>query len=184
MNFETREVGFRYAEAEALAGVSLRIEERQRIALLGANGSGKSTLLRLLNGLCFASSGSVRFNGRELTEEALSEEAFAFEFRRAVSFVFQNPDVQIFNPTVYDEIAFAPLQMRMPKAEIQEAVIELYLKRFKIVHLKDRAPHRLSGGEKKRVALASSLVIDPEVMILDEPTAGWTRKARARWSIF
>ena len=170
MIFEARGLGFRYAEAEALADVSLVIEERQRIALLGANGSGKSTLLRLLNGLCFPSAGSIFFQDRELTEEALAEEEFAHRFRRLVALVFQNPDVQLFNPTVYDEIAFAPLQMRMPKEEIQ-AVVEAMLDRFGIAHLKDRAPHRLSGGEKKRVALASALAIDPEVLILDEPTA-------------
>ena len=168
--FETRDLTFRYTETEALANVSLAIEERQRVALLGANGSGKTTLLRLLNGLCFPSSGAAFFRGRELTEAALSEEEFAFEFRRAVALVFQNPDVQLFNPTVYDEVAFAPLQMQMPKPQIQAAV-DAMLERFGIAHLKDRAPHRLSGGEKKRVAFASALVIDPEVLILDEPTA-------------
>ena len=112
MIFEARDLGFRYAESEALAGISFVIQERQRIALLGANGSGKSTLLRLLNGLCFPSAGTILYRGRELTEEALTEEEFAFQFRRSVALVFQNPDVQLFNPTVYDEIAFAPLQRR------------------------------------------------------------------------
>jgi len=168
--FEVRGLGFRYAEAEALADVSVVVEQGQRIALLGANGSGKSTLLRLLDGLCFPSAGSIWFQGRELTEEALAEEEFAHRFRRSVAFVFQNPDVQLFNPTVYDEIAFGPLQMGMAKAEIAAAVAAT-LDRFGIAHLKDRAPHRLSGGEKKRVALASALAIDPEVLLLDEPTA-------------
>jgi cobalt/nickel transport system ATP-binding protein len=168
--FEARSLVFRYAEAEALTGVSFVVEERQRIAVLGANGSGKSTLLRLLDGLCFPSAGSIFFQGRELTEEALAGEEFARRFRRSVALVFQNPDVQLFNPTVYDEIAFAPLQMCLPKPEIQAAVATM-LDRFRIAHLKDRAPHRLSGGEKKRVALASALAIDPEVLILDEPTA-------------
>ena len=170
MIFEARSLCFRYLEAEALTGVSFAIQERQRVVLLGANGSGKSTLMRLLDGLCFPSSGSILFQGRELTQEALEEEEFAHRFRRAVALVFQNPDVQLFNPTVYDEIAFGPLQMRMPKEEIQAAVAGM-LERFGIGHLKDRAPHRLSGGEKKRVALASALAIDPEVLILDEPTA-------------
>jgi cobalt/nickel transport system ATP-binding protein len=168
--FEARDLSYRYTEAQALDHVSLAIAERQRIALLGANGSGKSTLLRLLDGLCLPSAGAVLYKGRELTEQSLAEEAFAFEFRRAVALVFQNPDVQLFNPTVYDEIAFAPLQLRMPKEQIQ-TVVQSMLERFDIAHLKDRAPHRLSGGEKKRVALASALAIDPEVLILDEPTA-------------
>jgi cobalt/nickel transport system ATP-binding protein len=168
MIFEARDVTYRYAEAPALEGVTFGIERQQRVAVVGANGSGKSTLLRLLNGLCFAGSGAVYFEGRELTEEALGEEAFSQQFREMVAFVFQNPDVQLFNPTVFDEIAFGPLQLR--KNGIQELVAGM-LERFQIAHLKDRAPHRLSGGEKKRVALASALVLDPQVLILDEPTA-------------
>ena len=168
MIFEARNVSYRYAEATALDGVSFEIERGQRVSVLGANGSGKSTLLRLLDGLCFACGGAVCFDGRELTEEALGDEAFAEKFRRTVAFVFQNPDVQLFNPTVFDEIAFGPLQLGIEG--IEEKVKEM-LERFGIAHLKDRAPHRLSGGEKKRVALASALVLDPEVLILDEPTA-------------
>ncbi len=179
MIFEARNLGFRYPEAEALAGISFAVAERRRVALLGANGSGKSTLLRLLDGLCFPTTGAVLFQGRELTEEAFTEEDFAYRFRRAVAFVFQNPDVQLFNPTVYDEIAFGPLQMQMPKWEIQAAVNEM-LDRFEIAHLKDRAPHRLSGGEKKRVALASALVLDPEVLILDEPTSALDPESQSR----
>jgi len=168
MIYEAREVGYRYAEAMALDGVTFSIERHQRVAVLGANGSGKSTLLRLLDGLCFAGTGGVYFDGRELTEEALNDDGFAESFRKTVAFVFQNPDVQLFNPTVYDEIAFGPLQLG--RNGIDEKVTAM-LERFQITHLKDRAPHRLSGGEKKRVALASTLVLDPEVLILDEPTA-------------
>jgi cobalt/nickel transport system ATP-binding protein len=170
MIYEVRDVRYRYAEAEALTGVSFKIERGQRVALLGANGSGKTTLLRLLDGLCFPNAGAVLYEGRELTAESLAEEEFGFGFRRAVALVFQNPDVQLFNPTVWDEVAFGPLQMRMEKGEIAE-VVRRMMTRFGIEHLKDRAPHRLSGGEKKRVALASALAVDPEVLILDEPTA-------------
>ena len=170
MIFDVRAASYRYMDAEALRGVSLQVAEGQRIALLGANGSGKSTLLRLMDGLYFPQAGSIHYRGRELTEEALGEEKFAHEFRRAVALVFQNPDVQLFNPTVFDEIAFGPLQLGMPREEITAAVGAM-LEQFKIAHLKDRAPHHLSGGEKKRVALASALVTDPEVLILDEPTA-------------
>jgi len=100
--------------SQALSNVSLSIQEGQRVVLLGANGSGKSTLLRLLDGLCFPGSGSVLFRGRELSEASLMEEDFAFQFRRAVALVFQNPDVQLFNPTVFDEIAFAPCRCKCP----------------------------------------------------------------------
>lgn len=168
MIFEARDLTFRYVEATALDSVSFGIEPLQRVAVLGANGSGKSTLLRLLDGLCFASKGAVLFDGHELTERSLTDEAFTERFRRAVALVFQNPEVQLFNPTVFDELAFGPLQMGMPGIE---SLVAAMLDRFEIAHLKDRAPHRLSGGEKKRVALASALITDPEVLILDEPTA-------------
>ena len=170
MLFELREASYRYPEGPALLGVSLDIAAGERVAVLGANGSGKSTLLRLLDGLCFAGEGSVCFNGIALTEEALADETFAFDFRRRVAFVFQNPDAQLFNPTVFDEIAFGPLQLRWSKAEII-ARTNGEMQRMSIGHLKDRSPHRLSGGEKKRVALASVLILEPDVLLLDEPTA-------------
>jgi cobalt/nickel transport system ATP-binding protein len=109
----------------------------------------------------------------------LLDEKFAFAFRRRVAFVFQNPDVQLFNPTVFDEVAFGPLQLRWPKDEIRRRVAEV-LETMEIAHLKDRSPHRLSGGEKKRVALASVLVLDPEVLLLDEPTAALDPKSQGQ----
>ncbi len=170
MIFEIERLTYRYENVAALDDFTLTIPERSRIALVGANGSGKSTLLRILDGLYFGQQGAVRFRGEELSEDAFAHNDFAFWFRRQVGLVFQNPDVQIFNPTVFDEIAFGPLQMRWPKSEVRDRV-GAALERFRIAHLKDRAPHRLSGGEKKRVALASVLVLDPEVLLLDEPTA-------------
>ncbi len=170
MIFELDQLTFRYESQVALDGFSFSVPEGSRIALLGANGSGKSTLLRILDGLYFGQEGAVRFRGEELTEEAFAHDDFAFAFRRQVGLVFQNPDVQLFNSTVFDEVAFGPLQLRLPKSEVRDRV-EAALDRFRIAHLRDRAPHRLSGGEKKRVALASVLVLDPEVLLLDEPTA-------------
>ena len=168
--FEVRDAVYRYERVVALDSVSLSIGTGERIALLGANGSGKSTLLRLLDGLYFPESGTVHYRSEPLTEERLEEELFAFAFRRSVGMVFQNPDVQLFNPTVFDEVAFGPLQLRWPRDTIQERVAAT-LESLDILHLRDRAPHRLSGGEKKRVAIASVLVLDPEVLLLDEPTA-------------
>src|SRR4029077_2094392 len=150
--------------------LSLNIAEGTRVALLGANGSGKSTLLRILDGLIFPSAGEVLFGGVELIEDHFAEDEFAYDFRRRVGLVFQNPDVQLFNPTVFDEVAFGPLQMRWTKNEIRERVAAT-MDTLEISHLKDRPPHRLSGGEKKRVAIASVLVLDPEVLLLDEPPA-------------
>jgi cobalt/nickel transport system ATP-binding protein len=168
--FELDQVSYRYHDVPALSGIDLRVQQGSRTALLGANGSGKSTLLRILDALYFPCAGSVRFHGRELTPRLFESDEFAFDFRRRVGLVFQSPDVQLFNPTVFDEIAFGPLQLRWPRAEIISRV-ESVLERFEIAHLRDRPPHRLSGGEKKRVAIASVLVLEPEVLLLDEPTA-------------
>jgi cobalt/nickel transport system ATP-binding protein len=170
MLFEVDRLTYRYEGVTAVDDLSLALREGSRVALLGANGSGKSTLLRLLDGLIFGQSGTIRFRGDEVSEEHMLDDAFALPFRRTVGMVFQNPDVQLFNPTVFDEVAFGPLQLRWPKSEVRERVGET-LERLRIGHLKDRIPQRLSGGEKKRVALASVLVLDPAVLLLDEPTA-------------
>lgn len=177
--FELDCVRYSYGAQVAIDGVSLSIESGRRVALLGANGSGKSTLLRLLDALYFPASGSIAFHGRRLEPACFEDDRFAFDFRRRVGLVFQNPDVQLFNPTVFDEVAFAPLQLRWPKAEVVRRVTET-LELMEIGGLKDRAPHRLSGGEKKRVALASVLVLDPEVLLLDEPTSGLDPRSQSQ----
>ena len=169
--FEARDVTYLYNDITALNNLSLSIKQNQRVAILGANGSGKSTFLRLLDALYFPDKGTITAFGENLTEEAFQDDEFALRFRRRVAFVFQNPDVQLFNPTVFDEVAFAPLQLRWSKDEIRRRVNEI-LETMDIAHLKDRSPHRLSGGEKKRVALASVLILDPEILLLDEPTEG------------
>jgi cobalt/nickel transport system ATP-binding protein len=168
--FEAADVHYAYRGTPALNGLSLVIEQGQRVALLGANGSGKSTLLRLLDALYFADSGQVSAFGQVLSEQKMQDEETSFAFRRRVGFVFQNPDVQLFNPTVFDELAFGLLQLGRPRDEIRQRVAAT-LSDFSIGHLKDRSPHRLSGGEKKRVALASVLLLEPEALLLDEPTA-------------
>jgi cobalt/nickel transport system ATP-binding protein len=179
MLFELDRLTYQYERLTALDNLTLSIPEGSRAALLGANGSGKSTLLRLLDGLHFPHAGAIRFRGEELTEERFGDDAFAFTFRQQVGLVFQNPDVQLFNPTVFDEVAFGPLQLRWPKAEVRERVAEI-LDRLRIGHLKERVPHRLSGGEKKRVALASVLVLDPAVLLLDEPTASLDPRSQSQ----
>ena len=168
--FELSHVSFAYPQQPALDDLSLRIRRGERVALLGANGSCKSTLLRLLDALYFPCQGEYKAFGEAILEAALADDEVNFAFRRRVGLVFQNPDVQLFNPTVFDELAFGPLQLGWPSDEILRRV-DAMLARFAIGHLKHRAAHRLSGGEKKRVALASILVIDPEVLLLDEPTA-------------
>lgn len=177
--FEAREIVFNYRETRALDRLSLVVSRGERIALLGANGSGKSTLLRILDALQFPSAGTLEFCGESLDERRFFDQEFAHRFRRRVGFVFQNPDVQLFNPTVFDELAFGPLQLRWPKERIREK-IDRMLELMDIGHLRDRPPHHLSGGEKKRVALASVLILDPEVILLDEPTAALDPRSESR----
>jgi cobalt/nickel transport system ATP-binding protein len=177
--FELANVSYRYNSVVALDSVCLTIEHGKRVALLGANGSGKSTLLRLLDALYFPNSGAISFGGETLHESRFNDVEFAFDFRRRVGLVFQNPDVQLFNPTVFDEVAFAPLQLRWTRDKVLHSVNEV-LDLMEIRHLKDRPPHRLSGGEKKRVALASVLVLDPEVLLLDEPTTALDPKSQSQ----
>ncbi len=177
--FEAQDLHYSYRDAPALNGLSLTIPAGRRLALLGANGSGKSTLLRLLDGLIFPAGGSLQAFGDRLSEARLAEEAWALAFRRRVGLVFQNPEVQLFNPTVFDELAFGPLQLGWGPERTRAAVTEM-LESQGLAGLKDRPPHRLSGGEKKRVALASVMILAPEVLLLDEPTAALDPASRRR----
>jgi len=177
--FDLRDVGYHYGSQAALRDLSITVHAGERIVLLGANGSGKSTLLRVLDALYYPDAGSVRFCGRELTEELLLDDEFCFDFRRRVGLVFQNPDVQLFNPTVYEEIAFGPLQLRWPKEKIEESVARA-MEFMQVEPLRSRPPYGLSGGEKKRVAIASVLVMDPEVLLLDEPTSALDPRSQSR----
>jgi cobalt/nickel transport system ATP-binding protein len=170
--FELKDIHFSYlGKFPALCGVDLRVAAGEKIAIIGANGTGKSTVLTLLDGLIFPDSGSIRAFGAELTEEALSGEEFSRSFRSKVGFVFQNPDVQLFCPTVKEDIVFGPLQLGVPKREVQER-LERLAELLDIKELLDRAPHQLSIGEKRKAAIASTLAVDPDVILLDEPTTG------------
>ncbi len=155
----------------ALAGVSLTVAAGERVVILGANGCGKTTLLKLLAGLLFPQRGRYRAFGREISEPLLSRDLFGLFFRKEVGVLFQNVDAQLFNPTVEDEIAFGPLQLNDPAEDIQRTVRDS-LNRFGLRDLAGRPPFALSGGEKKKVALAAMLAVDPSVLLLDEPTAG------------
>ena len=170
--FQVENVSYSYeGEVLALDQVSLEVRAGERIAIIGANGCGKSTLLKMMDGLCFPQRGRVLAFGHELSEEAFADDSFNYFFRRRVGLVFQDSDVQLFSPSVWDEVAFAPLQLGLDSHEVEERV-ERALTALRIGALRGRAPHRLSGGEKKRVALASILSLDPEVWLMDEPTAG------------
>ncbi len=170
--FRLEEISYSYeGRIAALDRVSLVVHHGESLVLLGSNGSGKSTLLLLLDGLIAPTTGSVDAFGSRLTPERLQDEAGNADFRRRVGLVFQDPDVQLFSPSVWDEVAFAPLQLGLER-EVVIARVEAALESLQIEKLRDRPPHRLSGGEKRRVALASVLSLMPEVFLLDEPTSG------------
>jgi len=170
--FELNDVYFSYlGKFPALCGVDIRINQGQKISIIGANGSGKSTFLQLLDGLIFADKGTLSFCGQQLNEKNFNDAKFSQEFRRRVGFIFQNSDVQLFCPTVKEDIVFGPLQLGFAKDKIQKR-LEKLITTLNIEELLDRSPHQLSIGEKRKIAIASTLIIDPQILILDEPTAG------------
>lgn len=154
-----------------LDDVSLGVARGEAVALLGPNGCGKSTALRLACGLSFAASGQVRYDGEPITASAMADRAFAKRIHRRQGVVFQDPDAQLFCATVADEVAFGPRQMGLPADEVASRVDDS-LALFGIGRLAARVPYRLSGGEKRRVALASVVSMAPESLLLDEPTDG------------
>ncbi len=169
---EMADVHYAYGKGlPALSGVSVTVPAGEQVAILGANGCGKTTLLRLLGGLIFPQKGSYRAFGREITETLLLRDPFGIFFRKEIGILFQNCDAQLFNPTVEDEVAFGPLQMNEPPEAVRRGIAEA-MRIFGIRGLAERPPFALSGGEKKKVALASVMVMDPQVLLLDEPTAG------------
>lgn len=165
---EFRNVSYAYKDIIALKNVNINISKGECIAVIGPNGSGKSTLLRLLCAIAFPNSGEYLFDGKIINENSMRENFFSKSFHKRVGFVFQNSDSQLFCTSVYDEVAFAPIQMGFSKEELDKRVKEC-LTFLGIEHLKDRTPYSLSGGEKKKVAIASVLSHNPDVLILDEP---------------
>ena len=175
--FSLRGVGYAYPNHQlALDGVDLDIEAGEQVVLLGANGSGKSTLLKLLDGIVAPTAGTMRALGRDVAAVAAGEDAF--QFHREVGLVFQDPDIQLFSATVFDDVAFGPLQLGLTQDDVRDRV-RVALAEMEIQHLADRAPFELSGGEKKRAAIASVLSLRPDVLLLDEPTAALD--PRSKW---
>lgn len=169
--FILKAVGHEYrGGVPALAAIDLTIGCGQHVAVVGANGSGKSTLLKMLDGLVFPTSGDIVAFGAPLTEDGLEDPVFRRDFRARVGFVFQDADVQLFCANALDELAFGPLQLGLPRDEVEGRVQEVAA-RLRIDKLLDRPPYTLSGGEKKRVAIASVLTMRPHVLLLDEPTS-------------
>jgi cobalt/nickel transport system ATP-binding protein len=171
---DVTDLGFAYPDGTvALAGVSFHLGHGESVAIVGANGAGKSTLLMHLNGLLTPSQGEVRIGGLPVTKDTLKE------VRRTVGMVFQDPDDQLFMPTVAEDIAFGPMNLRLPPEEIDARVDEA-LERVGSLALKDRPPYRLSGGEKRAVSIATVLAMSPSMLVLDEPSSNLDPRARRR----
>lgn len=162
---------FSYPDGQpALNGVSLKLCEGDKVALMGPNGAGKSTLMLHLNGI-LSGRGEVEIAGKRLTRDNLPL------IRSMVGLVFQNPDDQLFSPTVFEDVAFGPLHMGLPEAEVR-ARVDAALEAVRMSSYRDRLSHHLSVGEKKRIAIATVLSMRPSLLALDEPSAGLDPRAR------
>jgi cobalt/nickel transport system ATP-binding protein len=181
MPFSLDQVSLDLGPRPLLRDLSLHIAPGERVVVLGVNGCGKTTLLKLLDGLLWADSGRVTYDGHALDRAALEDGAFRRRFRGEVAFLFQNVDAMLFNPTVKDEIAFGPRQLGMADADARAAT---WAGVFGADAWMDRPPFELSGGEKKRVALAALMAIEPKVLLLDEPTASLDPASAAQWVDF
>ena len=168
------DLGFAYPDGtRALDGVSFEVGHGEAIAVVGANGAGKSTLLMHLNGLLTPAEGAVDIGGTPVTKGTLAD------IRRTVGMVFQDPDDQLFMPTVAEDVGFGPLNLGLPPEDVARRVDEA-LARVDATRLRDRPPYHLSGGEKRAVAIATVLAMEPAILVMDEPSAGLDPRARRR----
>jgi cobalt/nickel transport system ATP-binding protein len=171
---DVTDLGFAYPDGtKALHGVSFHVGHGESIAIVGANGAGKSTLLMHLNGFLTPSAGEVRIGGLPVSKGTLKE------VRRTVGMVFQDPDDQLFMPTVAEDVAFGPMNLGLAPDEIDARVTEA-LERVGSLALKDRPPYRLSGGEKRAVSIATVLAMSPSMLVMDEPSSNLDPRARRR----
>lgn len=167
--FKLDSIAFAYSEKEpVLNDLSLEIFEGERISILGANGCGKTTLLKILSGLIFPQSGEFTAFGDKIEQKNFSDK-FSKVYHRKIGFIFQDSDIQLFCSTVYEELAFGPLQFGLSQELVKQRINET-AQMLGIKHLLEKTPYKLSSGEKKKVAIASVLILNPDVLILDEPT--------------
>jgi cobalt/nickel transport system ATP-binding protein len=175
--FELRGVSVEVGGRPVVRDLDLTVGRGERVVLLGVNGCGKTTLLRVLDGLVAPSAGDVRWDGQRLDMAALEDAGFRRRFRSQVGLVFQNVDAMLFNPTVADEIAFGPRQLGLGDAD---ARVARWAEALEVDGLLGRPPFELSGGEKKRVAMAAVMALQPEVLLMDEATAHLDPSAQAK----
>jgi cobalt/nickel transport system ATP-binding protein len=174
---ELKNISFYYADEYALIDINIKINKGESIALIGPNGSGKSTLLKLINAIVFPQKGTYIFEDKEINEKLLQDNSISKLLHKKIGFVFQNSEAQLFCPTVYEEVAFGPRQMGFKEDEVTLRTLDC-LRLLNIEELKDRAPYKLSGGEKRKVAIASVLSLNPEILVLDEPMNGLDPKTK------
>lgn len=174
-------INFKYDEEIILKDINLKVNKGECLFLMGENGSGKTTLLKILNGLLLADSGNYYFNNELVNDKYLKDNIKSKEFHQKIGYVFQNSDAQLFNTSVYDEISFGLNQMNLDKEGIEKRTSDI-LDLFDLNKLKDRSPYTLSGGEKKKVAIGSILVTNPDILIMDEPLSSLDKK-NEQWLI-
>ena len=166
-----------YGKIPALRNINFSVKKGEMFSIIGLNGSGKSTLLHIINALIFPDAGDILFEGNAITEKSLKEKSLGMQFRQRMGYIFQNSDIQLFCPTVFDELLFGPLQLNLPLETAQERA-EQTLSYLGIGYLKERPVYMLSGGEKKRVAIASVLTMNPDVLLVDEPLSSLDPKTQ------
>lgn len=165
---ETKNLNYNYPDGtQALKDVSIKIKKGEKAAFIGSNGAGKTTLFLHFNGLLRQVSGTINICGEQIEYKKKT----LIRIREKVGIVFQNPDDQLFSPTVIEDVAFGPMNLGLSADEVEKRVDEAF-KRVGMEEFKKKAPHHLSGGQKKRVAIAGILAMKPDILVLDEPTTG------------
>ena len=174
ISIEIKDLYYKYPDGyEALKGIDLTLHKGQSLGIVGSNGAGKSTLLLQLTGINRPSSGKIEINSLEVNKKNL------VQIRKDLGFVFQNPEDQLFTTSIYEDVAFGPKNYKLSKQEVDKRVTES-LEKVGILELKNRAPYRLSGGQKNLAAIATAISMEPSILIMDEPTSALDPKARRK----
>ncbi|ETJ15306.1 Cobalt import ATP-binding protein CbiO [human gut metagenome] len=174
ISIEIKDLYYKYPDGyEALKGIDLTLHKGQSLGIVGSNGAGKSTLLLQLTGINRPSSGKIEINSLEVNKKNLAQ------IRKDIGFVFQNPEDQLFTTSIYEDVAFGPKNYKLSRQEVDKRVTES-LEKVGILELKNRAPYRLSGGQKNMAAIATAISMEPSILIMDEPTSALDPKARRK----